>query len=100
MVEVRDVPEQDRYVVYVDGAPAGFALYVLRGGRRVFVHTEIDAGHEGQGLGSRLAHDALELARADGLPIVPLCPFIAAYVERHPEYAPLVDHDLMAQFGG
>src|SRR6476469_6234967 len=100
MIEVVDHPDQLRYVISVDGAPAGAAAYVLRGGRRIFVHTEVDPAYEGKGLGSRLAHDALELARASGRPIVPLCPFIAAYLGRHPEYQDLVDHELLARIDG
>ena len=97
MIEVVDQPGQLCYVISVDGAPAGFAAYVLRGGRRIFVHTQIDPAYEGRGLGSRLAHDALELARVSGQPIVPLCPFIAAYVADHPEYGDLVDHELLSR---
>ena len=100
MIEVVDHPDQLRYVISVDGAPAGSAVYVLRGGRRIFVHTEVDPAYEGRGLGSHLAHDALELARASGQPTVPLCPFIAAYVAAHPEYGDLVDHDLLARIDG
>jgi uncharacterized protein len=100
MIEVVDHPDQLRYVVSVDGAAAGYAAYVLRGGRRIFVHTEVDGAYEGRGVGSRLAHDALELARRAGEPIVALCPFIAAYIEGHPEYADLVDHELVARLDG
>ena len=45
---------------------------------------------EGQGLGARLARFALDDARERGLRVVPLCPFIAAFVKRHPEYQDLV----------
>jgi predicted GNAT family acetyltransferase len=99
MIEVVDVPGQLRYVISTDGVPVGYAAYVLRGGRRIFVHTEVDEGHEGEGLGSRLAHDALELARRSGQPIVPLCPFIAAYLQRHPEFDDLIDHELLERLG-
>lgn len=92
-VEVRDVPERNRYEVHVDGGLAGFADYELRDGRRWFVHTEVDDRFEGKGIGSQLAQRALELARDSGEPIVPACPFIASYVERHPEFEPLVDRE-------
>lgn len=95
MIEVRDEPGEERYVVLVDGARAGFAQYVRRGGRVIFVHTEIDPAFEGQGLGGRLAQGALDHARAQGTPVVPLCPFIAGYIGKHPEYADLVDTELL-----
>src|SRR5689334_4579253 len=76
MIEVRDNPDQVRYDIFVDGKLAGFARYVRKGKRIVFVHTEIDDAHEGQGLGSKLAQGALDDARTRGLAVVPLCPFI------------------------
>jgi predicted GNAT family acetyltransferase len=93
-VEVADRPERERYEITVDGRLAGFAQYVIRGGRRYFVHTEIGDEYEGKGLGSRLARAALDLARADGMPVIPLCPFIAGYIDKHPEYDDLVDRAL------
>ena len=100
MVEVRDNPSEHRFELHDDGKLAGFARYVRRPGRIFFVHTEIDPAFEGRGLGSQLASAALDATRATGERIVPLCPFIASYVERHPEYADLVDHELMAQLEG
>ena len=95
--EVRDEPEQSRFELLLDGEIVGFARYVRRGGRVFFVHTEIDPGHEGAGLGSALAQGALDAERALGEPVVPLCPFIRAYIDRHPEYVDLVDRDLLAR---
>jgi uncharacterized protein len=100
MVEVRDNPSEHRFEMHDDGKLAGFARYARRPGRIFFVHTEIDPAFEGRGLGSQLASAALDATRATGGRIVPLCPFIANYVERHPEYADLVDHELMAQLEG
>jgi predicted GNAT family acetyltransferase len=98
--EVRDVPDAHRYEIRLDGAPAGFALYQRRGGRTYFVHTEIDPAFEGKGLGSVLAKGALDAERGRGEPIIPLCPFIRRYIDRHPEYADLVDKDLLARIDG
>lgn len=91
MTEVRDRPERHRFELLVDGEVAGVATYSRRDGRLVFVHTEVDDAHAGRGLGSVLAAGALDAARAAGERIVPRCPFIAAYIARHPEYADLVD---------
>lgn len=86
---VRNNPDKHRYEIEVDGELAGFAAYRLRPGQVVFTHTEITPGHEGQGLGSRLAGGALDDVRANGLKAVPVCPFIARYLAKHPEYADL-----------
>ena len=90
-VDVRDNPEASRYEVFADGDLAGFARYRLGDGRITFFHTEIDPAHEGRGLGSKLARAALDDARARGLPVVPVCPFIAGFIRSHPdEYLDLV----------
>jgi uncharacterized protein len=90
---VIDNAAQSRYEIRVgDGGEglAGFADYELRPGRVVFTHTEVDPVFEGQGIGSALAAGALDDVRRRGLSVVPLCPFIRAYIERHPQYADLV----------
>ena len=69
---------------------AGFATYRLHPGRITFLHTEIEPEYEGSGLGSRLAAAVLDDARARGLSVVPICPFISSWIRRHPEYADLV----------
>ncbi|HSM38080.1 MAG TPA: GNAT family N-acetyltransferase [Candidatus Limnocylindrales bacterium] len=85
-IVVADNPAEGRYEIRVDGDLAGVAEYRDRGGRRIFVHTVIDDAFAGRGLGNRLAAGALDDAIDRGLPIVPRCPFIRAYLERHPEY--------------
>jgi len=92
---VTDVPDDHRYEIRLDGELAGFAVYHRRGGRAYFVHTEIAPAFEGKGLGSALAKGALEAERALGEPIVPLCPFVRSYIDRHPEYGELVDHAML-----
>lgn len=78
-------PAQSRFAIALDGGQA-VAEY-QRAGREVrFTHTEVPPAFEGQGVGSRLAKDALDWAVGEGLTIVPQCPFIADYVKRHPEY--------------
>jgi predicted GNAT family acetyltransferase len=97
MADVRDNPDQHRYDVFTDdGQLGGFAQYVKRLGRVIFTHTEIDGAFEGQGLGSALAKGALADAREHELRVVPLCPFIAGYIAKHPEYTDLVDQDALA----
>jgi predicted GNAT family acetyltransferase len=86
-IEVRDNPAEDRYELVVDGELAGVAEYRDREGRRIFVHTEVASSYGGRGLGNRLAKGALDDALGRGLHIVPRCPFIRAWLERHPDYA-------------
>jgi uncharacterized protein len=88
---VADHPEEHRYEVRdADGTVLGFAAYRRHGDVVVFTHTEVDDGHEGEGIGSTLVRSALDDVRAAGRTIQPLCPFVRAYVDRHPEYADLV----------
>ncbi|MCB7135019.1 GNAT family N-acetyltransferase [Cellulosimicrobium marinum] len=90
-VEVVDTG--DRYEARTpDGRLAGFAEYVRRPGAVVVTHTEVDPADEGQGIGSALAAGLLDQVRAAGDHVVPLCPFVKAYVARHPEYQDLVQH--------
>src|SRR6266508_6373406 len=92
--QVTDNPAASRYEVRDGDQLAGFARYVRRGGRTFFVHTEIDPSFGGQGLGTALVRAALDAERAAGTPIVPLCPFVRGYVERHSEYNDIVDAGL------
>jgi predicted GNAT family acetyltransferase len=89
-VVVRDNPDAARYELFVAGELAGFASYVLNGETMTMPHAEVEPRFEGRGLGSRLAAFALDDVRRRGLSVVPRCPFIAAYIKRHPDYADLV----------
>jgi predicted GNAT family acetyltransferase len=82
--EVLDVPEKSRYELRLGGRLIGLAAYRRRDSRIAFTHTEVDESRSGRGFGSRLAEVALADARRQGLEIVPLCPFIAHYIETHP----------------
>ncbi len=96
-VEVRNNPAEYRYEVFADGELAGHTQYVLDRGRIAFLHTEVQDSHEGLGLGTRLAREALDDARARGLLVMPFCPFIAGYVERHiDEYGDLVAPEMLS----
>ena len=94
MTEVRDNPKRLRYEIVVDGEVAGFLQYNMRGGRLILVHTEVDESRAGHGLAGKLVAAALDDIRKRGLRIVPVCPFVEGYIERHPEYDDLVDHEL------
>jgi predicted GNAT family acetyltransferase len=87
-------PDERRYELLVGAGHAGELVYRDRGGGVLaFLHTEVDPEVRLRGLGSALVGGALDDARARGLRIVPICPFVDAYVRRHPEYAELVAAD-------
>jgi predicted GNAT family acetyltransferase len=87
-VDVTNNTELSRYEARVDGELAGFSTYTLRGSDIVFTHTEVHL--EGKGVGGTLVREALDDVRRNGtLKVVPLCPFVKAYIEKHPEYADL-----------
>ncbi|GAA4213203.1 GNAT family N-acetyltransferase [Microbispora amethystogenes] len=92
-VEVVADPAASRYEILVDGVVAGFAQYRMRDGAMVFTHTEVRGEYEGRGLGGHLVGAALDGARTAGLSVVPLCSFVAWYIQRNPEYRDLVDDD-------
>ncbi len=89
-LEVTDNPAQSRFEIKVDGELAGFAKYRRRPGEITFVHTEVFDRFEGHGLGGKLARAALDAVRRSGERVVARCPFIAAFIDRHPEYQDLL----------
>ena len=90
--DVVDVRDKKRYEIRVDGEVAGFAEYILTDDMVTFTHTEIDPAHEGQGLGGTLVRGALDDVRPRGLAVLPLCPFVKGWIQRHPDYTDLVYH--------
>lgn len=67
------------------------ALEYMRDGKRIiFTHTGVPPEAEGQGIGASLAKAGLDYARDEGLIVKPMCPFVATFVQRHPEYQPLL----------
>ena len=90
---VRDNPQELRYELLVDDRVVGEIRYRFTGDAIALVHTEVDPALEGQGLASRLVAEALDDIRARGLHVVVICPFVRAYIRRHPEYADLVRPD-------
>jgi len=92
MSEVRDNPAASRFEM-ASGDAVAFVEYTRSGNRVVLTHTEAPAALSGQGVGSKLVRGTLDALRAEGVKIVPRCEFVAAYVERHPEYRDLLAND-------
>ena len=87
---VRDNEAAHRYELLVDEELVGELIYRARDGVITLIHTEVAPQYEGHGLGDQLVAYALDDIRARGLEIVPVCPFVGAYLRRHPEYEVLV----------
>lgn len=98
-VDVRDNAAESRYEIVDGDEVAGYIEYHDREGRRAFNHTVVDPSYEGKGVGSSLAHGALDDARSRGLAVLPFCPFVRSYLERHPDYVDLVPEAERAKFG-
>lgn len=86
---VRHEPEHDRFTLATDHGDARVE-YLRQDDVLALVHTEVPPPAEGQGIGSALVQGTLDLIREHGWTMRPQCPFVAAYVERHDEYADLV----------
>ncbi|MFZ0384274.1 MAG: GNAT family N-acetyltransferase [Solirubrobacteraceae bacterium] len=89
-VTIVDRPDRDQYEIELDGRRVGLLAYRVADGAITHSHTEIDPSVGGRGLGSALVRFALDDARARGLTVMPRCPFVAAFIERHPDYEDLV----------
>lgn len=90
MADVKRNPEENRFEVWVDGEMAGQLDYEAGDGVWVLPHTEVAKAFEGRGLAGELVRAALDEARAEGVTIVPECPYVAGWIARHPEYQDLV----------
>ena len=83
---IRHEPESRRFAADVDGATAYITYRETDGQILDLDHTFVPRASRGGGIASQLTAHALEYARQHGLRVMPSCPFVAAYVARHPEY--------------
>lgn len=86
---VRNNSAEHRYELTVDGHLAA-TYYKIADGVITFIHTEVPDALAGRGVGSKLVKGALDQVRSQGLKVVPQCPFVKAYIEKHGEYADLL----------
>jgi len=86
---IRNNTALNRFEIEVDGQLA-VAYYRMTPGVITFVHTEVPQALSGRGVATKLIRGALEMVRAQGLKVVPQCPFVSAFMGKHPEYNDLL----------
>lgn len=96
---IRDNFEKRRFEADLGDGSLSIANYYLRDGKIVVTHTEVPPAHEGEGIGTALIRFALKAIRDRGLRLVPLCPFFADYIKKHPEEQDLLDPESRAKLG-
>ena len=89
MTDIVNNSARHRYELAVEGHIAA-TYYKLADGVITFVHTEVPPELAGKGVGSKLIQGALDQVRAAGLKVIAQCPFVKAYIDKHPEYAHLL----------
>lgn len=89
MSEVANNTERHRFELAVDGHIAA-SYYEISNGVITFIHTEVPPELGGKGIGSRLIRSALDQVRAAGLKVIPQCPFVKAFIDKHPDYQDLL----------
>ena len=97
--EVRDNVERKRFEIDLGDGTFAIAEYNLIPGKIMFTHTEVPEAHGGKGLGTALIRAGLAAARERGLKVIPICPFFAAYMEKHKEVQDLLDDTWRMKFG-
>ncbi|HEY5873787.1 MAG TPA: GNAT family N-acetyltransferase [Ilumatobacteraceae bacterium] len=90
-IDVTDNQAASRYEIAVDGTVIGFADYRRSDGRVVFPHTVITPSMRERGMAEILVRHALDAARRDGHVVVPVCWYVAQFIDEHPEYADLLE---------
>jgi predicted GNAT family acetyltransferase len=87
-----------RFEVHL-GDQVAFTEYRLLKTGILFPHTEVPPAFEGKGVGGALVRAGMAFARERGELVIPVCPFVAAYITKHPEYHDLVHPDYRAALG-
>lgn len=88
---IRDNSDRHRFEIDLGDGTFAIAEYTLPAGKIMFTHTEVPPAHEGRGIGRALIEHGLASARERGLKVIPICPFFAAYMKKHPEVQDLLD---------
>lgn len=88
-ISVTHNPEKKRFEAMVD-EHLGVVEYMMTGNTIIFTHTEVPSEIGGQGVAGAIAKTALDHAREHKFDVMPLCPYVAGYMRRHPEYQDLL----------
>jgi predicted GNAT family acetyltransferase len=96
---IRDNADLHRFEIDLGDGTFAIAEYTLPPGKIIFTHTKVPEAHEGKGIGTTLIRFALDAARERGLLVVPICPFFAAYMQKHAEVQDLLDPARRKKFG-
>jgi predicted GNAT family acetyltransferase len=93
-MQIVDVADKERFEARTDeGTLAGVVTYQLTGPIVVYTHTEVYPEFEGRGIGTELAQAVMDDARTRGRTVVPMCPFLADWLDKHPDYEDVVARD-------
>jgi predicted GNAT family acetyltransferase len=87
--EVLDNTAERRYEMKLDGGVA-FIDYTVAGNVRTLTHAEVPVALRGGGVAARLTSGALDLVRSQGIKVVPRCPYVVNFIDRHPQYQDLL----------
>jgi predicted GNAT family acetyltransferase len=87
--QVVDNASQQRYEMTLEGGVA-FIDYTVNGNVRTLTHAEVPMALRGGGIAGRLTSGALDLVRTQGIKVIPRCPYVVTYIERHPQYQDLL----------
>ena len=93
-------PAESRFVVTKDDDVVGYLSYEIMGGTADLQHTVVEPAHRHHGLGAMLVEEALRVFRADRMQVLPTCPFVADFIEEHPEYQNLLSPSLTVEDAG
>jgi hypothetical protein len=91
--------DASRFEIHFGDELAGFVRYQRHGQLLELIHTQVSEQFQGLGFAGQLARFSLDTARARGLDVLPTCPYIRKWIERHPDYLDLVPPGRRAQLG-
>jgi hypothetical protein len=91
-LEITHNPANDRFEVWIDGKLSKLD-YIQEARNFVIAHVGVYPEHRGQGIAGKIVEAALQYARENGLRVIPMCSYAAAYIRRNPQYMELTEQD-------